>query len=561
MRYRYIRLTCLLLLLSQTVPAAAASRAENLAAAMTLEEKVGQVFMVWFNGPDLSEDLVQLVRDRHVGGVILYTAAGNVQSPAQVARLAASLQATAAATPQTPGLFIGVDQEGGPVARLRQGVTLFPSQMAQAATGRTDLARQAAAITGRELAACGINVDFAPVADVNINPANPVIGIRSFGSDPATVARFTAAATDGYVEAGMICTPKHFPGHGDTAVDSHIGLPEVSHDAATLNRVDWPPFRAAFAAKAPAVMTAHVLTPALSPDKLPATLSSRILGGVLRGRLGFNGVIFTDSLGMGAVVEHYGTAEAAVRALLAGADVLLIGADKGRPPRERLEAMDRVTEAVRQGRLPVSRLDTAVLNIVRLKERYGLLDASRLATPAPDLDQRLGTAAHLQVAKNIAARSLTALRLDHGRLPLVADETLVVRPQIGRAPLDPEAETAIGTWTGAHTVFTPASPDEKTISAVAAKAATAKNVVFLATDVRHHPGQARLAEALAAAKPGRLVLVAAESPYDLTLLPDAPVRLALYGETPVGLEALRQGLFTPFHFTGRCPAKLDAVKP
>jgi len=561
MRYTIIRLSCLLLLLL-SVPAHAASRAEKLAASLTLEEKVGQVFMVWFAGPELSEDVIRLIRDRHVGGLILYSAAGNIASPEQVARLTASIQATAAASPHLPGLLIGIDQEGGPVARLRQGVTLFPSQMAQAATCRTDLVRQAAAISGRELAACGINVNFAPVADVNINPANPIIGIRSFGSDPAEVARFTAAATDGYNTAGIICTPKHFPGHGDTAVDSHIGLPTVSHDAATLTRVDWPPFRAAFAAGAPAVMTAHVLTPAFDADNLPATLSPRMLQGVLRGRMGFQGVIFSDSLGMGAVVKRYGTAEAAVRTLVAGADVLLIGADKGRPASERLEAMDRVIAAVRDGRLPLARLNEAVLRILRLKERYGLLDAARLANPNPNLPRLLATAAHQAVARRIAARSLTAFRLDKGVLPLTApQETLVVRPQIGRAPLDPESEAALAAWPGVRTAFLPPAPDEATIRAVAAQAAVAHTVIFLATDVRRHPEQGALAKALAAAKPDRLLVVAAESPYDLALLPEAPARLALYGETPVGLAALERSLFGPFRFTGRCPAELDATKP
>ena len=559
-----IRLACLSTLLSLTMTAsgAFASRADNLAESMTLEEKVGQVFMVWFNGPDLSEDLVSLVKDRHVGGLILYTAAGNVSSPSQVARLTTALQTEAAATPHNLGLLIGVDQEGGPVARLRQGVTLFPSQMAQAATGRADLVRSAATITGQELTALGINVDFAPVADVNVNPANPIIGIRSFGSDPAQVAQFTAAATAGYVDAGIICTPKHFPGHGDTAVDSHVGLPEVTHDAATLDRVDWPPFRAAFAAKAPAVMTAHVLTPALVADDLPATLSSRMLEGVLRGRFGFGGVIFSDSLGMGAVAERYGTPEAAVMSLIAGADVLLIGADANRPPSDRQAAMDKVVEAVRQGRLPASRLDEAVTRVLKLKERYGLLDASRLAKPVGDPLRLVATAAHLEVARRIAARSLTALANDKGLLPLTATaDTLVVRPKTGRPLIDTEAETAIGEWSEVSKAFTPADPDETDIRAVTDRAATAKTVVLLTTDARRRPGQIRLAERLAAAAPGRLVLVAAESPYDLPLLPASPVRLALYGETPAGLDALRQGLFTPFRFTGHCPARLDAAMP
>jgi beta-N-acetylhexosaminidase len=522
---------------------------------MTLEEKVGQVFMVWFEGPDVSPDTAALIRDRRLGGVILYANAGNIETPAQVARLTAALQATAADTPQGLGLLVGVDQEGGPVARLRRGFTVFPSQMAQAAAGRADLVRQAAAATGRELLAVGINTDFAPVADVNVNPANPVIGIRSFGANPADVARFTAAATAGYASVGVVCTPKHFPGHGDTAVDSHIGLPRVDHDAATLSRIDFPPFRAAFAAGAPAVMTAHVLTPDLEPDNLPATLSRRMLSGVLRGRLGFDGVIFTDSLGMGAVAAAYGTAEAAVMALAAGADVLLVGADAGRPASERLEAMDRVLLAVRTGRVPVSRLDAAVLRVLRLKERFGLLRAAALDTPAADLEARLATPAGAALSGRIAARSLTAFGPTAPALPVSAEAgTLVVRPRLGREATDAEAEAGLAALQGPQTLFLPADPDARAIADAVAKARDARRVVLLITDARNREGQRRLARALAGEEPQRLVLVAAESPYDLPLLPPAGARFATYGETPAGLDALWKALLDPYRFSGRSPA-------
>ena len=550
-------LSFLTLFFCTAIPAkASAVRPEQLLAAMTPEEKVGQVFMLWFHGPSVSADTDMLIRDRHVGGVILYAAPGNVVSPEQVATLTAGLQGTAAQARLGLGLLIGVDQEGGPVARLRQGFTVFPSQMAQAATGRPDLARLAAAATGRELAAVGINVDFAPVADVNVNPANPVIGIRSFGSNPANVARFAAAATSGYRSVGTICTPKHFPGHGDTSVDSHVGLPRVDHDAARLGAVDFPPFRAAFAAGAPAVMTAHVLAPALEPGELPATLSRRVLAGVLRGRLGFPGAIFTDSLGMGAVAATFGTPEAAVMSLIAGADVLLIGADAGRPAAERLEAMDRVLNAVHSGRVSAARLDAAVLSVLRLKARYGLLRAADLATPAADFRARLATDADAALAREIATRAVTAFGPLRA-LPASRDAgTLVVRPSLGREAIDVAAETGINAWSGPQTLFLPADPDDAAIARAATLARSARHVALLVTDARKNPGQRRLAEALAQAAGDRLCLVAAESPYDLPLLPQSGARLAIYGETPAGMEALGRALFTPFRPGGRCPVAL-----
>ncbi len=542
--------------------ALAASRVARLASEMTLEEKVGQVFMVWFAGPAVSDDIAGLIRERHLGGVILYSAPGNIESPGQLAALNAGLQAVSAASDHGLGLLIGVDQEGAPVARLRKGFTLFPSQMAQAATGRADLARQAASATARELRAVGINVNFAPVADVNVNPANPVIGIRSFGSVPADVARFTAAATAGYAAAGLICTPKHFPGHGDTTIDSHVGLPRSDHDATALDKLDFPPFRAAFAAGAPAVMTAHMVVPALDgePD-LPATLSRRVLEGTLRGRMGFDGVIFTDSLGMGAVADTFGIPEASVRALAAGADVLLIGADAGRAPAERLAAMDAVTEAVRSGRVPMARLNAAVARVLRLKERHGLLDAVALANPATNPTALVGRPEDAVLARRIARRSLTVLGPTSPALPLTAGDCLIIRPRLGREAVDAEAETAIAAWAGPQTLFLPADPDEAAIAQALKQASTSTGVVLLATDLRRRPGQRRLAEGLAAKFGPQFVLVAAQSPYDLALAPQAGTRLATYGEAPSSLEALQHSLFGPFRFSGRLPAALSTTAP
>jgi beta-N-acetylhexosaminidase len=298
---------------------------------MSLEEKIGQLFTVYFDGPRISDDLRDMIANYHIGGVIYYGVSGNVENPLQVATLSRGIQKEAAKTPRGIGLFVSVDQEGGPVARLRRGVTLFPSNMAVAATGKPQNAAIAAEITARELRALGINVNFAPVADVNVNPGNPIIGIRSYGQDPARVSRFVAAAVRGYDKNRMLCTPKHFPGHGDTATDSHLGLPMVTHDAATFARVDLPPFQAAIFAGTRAVMTAHVELPAVDPTNTPSTLSRPVLIELLRNRLGFRGLVFTDSLGMGALAGTVGTVEAAARALAAGADVLLFGADKATP--------------------------------------------------------------------------------------------------------------------------------------------------------------------------------------------------------------------------------------
>jgi beta-N-acetylhexosaminidase len=532
---------------------------DALCAAMSLEEKVGQLFTVYFEGPTISDELRSMIADYHIGGVIYYSVSGNVETPAQVARLSRDIQAEAAKTPRGVGLFVSVDQEGGPVARLRRGVTLFPSNMAVAATGDPGNAEKMARIMARELSALGVNVNFAPVADVNVNPHNPIIGIRSFGQDPARTAAFTAAAVRGYRGEKMLCTPKHFPGHGDTAVDSHLGLPVVTHDAASFAQTDLPPFTAAIRAGTRAIMTAHVELPVVDPANLPSTLSRKVLVGLLREKMGFDGLIFTDSLGMGALAGTVGTVEAAARALSAGADVLLFGADKGHTPEQQRQAFGRIVAAVRGGEIPMSRLDEAVRRILAEKKRLGILVAAAVPEPLRDekqLSARLMTAAHLDAAQRIARRSMTLFR-DTGRmLPIRRPgEMLVVRPRRGAPDVDGPAEAALAAWPGAEVLPVSADPAPEETATVLARAQTARVVVMLVSGAATRPGQTELARRLATACPGKTVLVAAGAPYDAALFPDAPCIVATYGDVPVSLAALGQALRGDIPFAGKCPVE------
>ena len=319
------------------------ARVDEILAAMSVQEKVGQLFMVYFEGPALSAPLRQMIEDYHIGGVVLFAIAGNIESTTQVANLINDAQATAVQSGAQVPLFVSVDQEGGPVVRLTDGFTVFPSQMAVGATASVTQARRMATVTAQELKALGFNMNLAPVLDVNNNPDNPVIGLRSFGSSPEQVAALGTAMIEAYRAQGMVATAKHFPGHGDTAVDSHYGLPVVPHDRAHLDSVEFPPFRAAIVADVPAIMTAHVLFPAIDPSAgRPATLSSLVLQDLLRKEMGFDGLIVTDSLSMGALANLVGATEAAQLAFRAGADLLAYGADIGHAPAESLAAYDRL---------------------------------------------------------------------------------------------------------------------------------------------------------------------------------------------------------------------------
>ena len=502
---------------------AAGQDIERMLSAMTLEEKVGQMMLVFFKGSELTPQLETMITTHRVGGLILYASSGNTQDAAQTARLCAAAQAKAATTPQGVGLFVGIDQEGGPVVRLRQGVTVFPSQMAVAATGNRDHARTMARILAQELKALGINMNFAPVADVNSNPKNPIISIRSFGSDPALVSRMTAAMTAEYVQARVLCTPKHFPGHGDTSIDSHLGLPTNAHDAKTLEKVDFAPFRAAFAAQAPAVMTAHMETPALDPTPgLPATLSTRILEGTLRKHMRFDGLIVTDSLGMGALDKTFGTVQASLLAAKAGADVLLFGADIGHEPDEQIAAISRLVAAVKSGELPQTRVDDAVRRILAAKKAYGLLDAKAIPDLSAEASVLSGGPDNLQAARAIAQDSMTLVKDVRKLLPLTAkDNTLIIWPK--RSEHAPE--TALSSLPGARLITLPSQPSADQIRQTAQAAAKSGKVVALTYDAARNPAQQAMIRALLAVKPQDVIHVALGAPYDIALFPDAPAAI------------------------------------
>ncbi|HWP35663.1 MAG TPA: beta-N-acetylhexosaminidase, partial [Thermodesulfobacteriota bacterium] len=319
------------------------------------------LLLVGFPGPTPSAELLALVREG-VAGVVYFRR--NVQGgPEAIARLTAALQAEAAAAGRPP-LLVAVDQEGGPVARLSAPFTEFPGARALGLAADERLAERVGRATAAELRAVGITVNLAPVVDVLTHPANPVMAGRTFGTDPALVARLGAALVRGLQAGGVAACAKHFPGHGDTDEDSHRTLPVVPHPLERLERVELPPFAAAVAAGVAMVMTAHVLYPALDPDR-PATLSARVVEGLLRRRLGFDGVVVSDDLEMAAVAGRFGWEEAVVAAVEAGCDLLLICHDAERQQR----AIAALGRAVAIGRLAPARVEASLARLARLRQR------------------------------------------------------------------------------------------------------------------------------------------------------------------------------------------------
>ncbi|HEX3388882.1 MAG TPA: glycoside hydrolase family 3 N-terminal domain-containing protein, partial [Streptosporangiaceae bacterium] len=306
---------------------AVSPRVAALVHAMTLPEKIGQLLVPTVPGLTAGDGGASLVRRYHLGGVIYF--GQNISHAGQIAALSAGLQEAARSQPPRLPLLIGTDQEGGIVSRLAGVTTVFPGQMAAGATRDPALIRAQDQATGAAMRALGINLDYAPVADVNVDPANPVIGIRSFGSHPALVSTMTTAAVDGFHLAGEVTVAKHFPGHGDTDVDSHTGLPVIHHTLRQWWRIDAPPFQAAIRAGVDEIMIGHIEVPALDDSGQPASLSPAIVTGLLRNRLGYQGVVVTDSLQMAGVLQGHTPAQVAVQAIQAGCDQLLMPGDIG----------------------------------------------------------------------------------------------------------------------------------------------------------------------------------------------------------------------------------------
>jgi beta-N-acetylhexosaminidase len=533
---------------------------------MTLEEKVGQLFMTYAYGQSARDAATvnvegnrkdhgldtaeQLIERYHLGGVIYFAWSNNLQNPQQIAALSNSLQAVAMRKERPTPLLIATDQEHGVVVRVVEPATQFPGSMALGASPNAEDARLAGEITARELRALGINQNFGPVSDVNSNPLNPVIGVRSFGVDPALVASLTQVQVNGLQKGGAAATAKHFPGHGDTDVDSHYGLPIIARSKQQLDSVDLVPFAAAIDAGVDAIMSAHIVVPSLDDSGLPATLSRPIMTDLLRTQLGFKGVVISDSLAMQGA-KPYGDASDArvpVEALKAGVDMLLM------PPKIDV-AYNSVLEAVRSGEVSQERLDEAVGRILALKQnRKLLLDPFVNSAVAG----QVGQATHLAAADAITERGITLVKNDAQVLPL--------RPEVRNVLVTGWGVTATATLSAelkargltVQTLETGTTPSATRISQSAAAAAQADVAVVLATRVWTSQAQRDLIRALQdTGKP--VVIISVREPYDIAHLSNVSTYVATYGYRPVSMKALAKVLVGEVNPVGRLPVAIPAA--
>ncbi|WP_171647716.1 beta-N-acetylhexosaminidase [Paenibacillus phytorum] len=333
--------------------------------AMTLEEKLGQMIIAGIDEYSMNVLARELIETYHVGGVILYKP--NVKDTSQLVGLVNELKQTNAAN-RLP-LWLGVDEEGGRVTRLPDEITKTPTSKDIGKTGRPVLAYNIGQLIGKELNAYGLNMDFAPDLDVNSNPNNPVIGDRSFGSTASIVSSFGVQMMNGLQKQQVVPVVKHFPGHGDTSVDSHVGLPIVQNDLARLRKLELVPFAEAFKHQADAVMVAHILLPKVDAQN-PASMSKKIMTDLLRKEMGFEGLIMTDDMTMGAIIKNYDLGEAAVKSVLAGANIVMVGHDYEKV----VTVIDALRKAVQSGRIPMETINQSVRQVTKVKQKYQLHD-------------------------------------------------------------------------------------------------------------------------------------------------------------------------------------------
>lgn len=538
---------------------------ERTLAGMTLRQKVGQMMMPWalgdFSpaGSDGEKRLHELVEVQGVGGLIV-----SVGSPTEVAVKLNELQEHAAVP-----LLVAADLESGAGFRLRGavhvptnidlgGATEFPSLMAVGATGDAELAYHMGRVTAEEARAVGIHVPFAPVLDVNSNPDNPIINVRSFGEDPDEVARLGAAFVRGLEEHGTVATGKHFPGHGDTGVDSHQALPLIEASRARLDSVELVPFRAAIAAGIGGIMTAHISVPALERGgTLPATLSPEVMTGVLREEMGFDGLLFTDAMDMGAIDRGFGRTEAPVRAVLAGADVILM-------PPSVATAIDAIVAAVRSGRILESRIDESVLRILGVKESLRL-SVDPQVTPA-QVHRVVGIPEHVAVAREIAEKSLVLLRNGRDLLPLAGTRAArVMSINFRRTASDLFAgrwfsETMRATYPSLQVQNTERLTSDAVWDEVRRDARRAQLVIVsvyvTAWDAGAIPDE--LGELIQDLADRRVphVVVSFGNPYLLRSFPDAQSYLLAWSGSEVSQRAAARALLGQLPIVGRTPTRI-----
>lgn len=504
---------------------------------LTLRQKIGQLVLYSMDGSEITPEAEALIRRYCIGNVIHF--GNNVTDFAGARALNARLRALIADSCAGIAPLISIDHEGGRVFRFSRDFTWFPSHLALSAADDPALTEAVGRAMGEELRAAGFNLNFAPVVDVNSNIGNIVIGVRSFGDDPERVARHGAAMARGLQSAGVMACLKHFPGHGDTTQDSHYFLPSVDHSLETLRKTGLRPYaRIIPQGVSGAVMTSHILFPQIETGGVPATMSPTILGGLLRGELGFDGVIISDGMHMLAIKDHFGLARGCVMAVKAGVDLLCIGTGGAGVQESQQECLDALYEAALSGEIPMERIDDAVARVLRAKQKFAGAEESA----APDFP------AHAALNRTACQRAVT--RLSPGLLSgrVLYASAPVKELAFGLTHADPRKLTfgqMAGMYTGCPQATLDQLPDAGEYDAL---------VIGVQGIREDSPELAAARTALAAGKQVALVLLAA--PYGARYIPEGCVAVCAYTMTPESVAAAIDVLTGRAEAAGEMPVVL-----
>lgn len=513
---------------------------------LSLKEKVGQMIGLAFAGGEYSPELAMQIEDIEAGLIIYFK--DNCLNPKQIFELNKTINSKAKIPP-----FIALDQEGGMVARVTTGVTQSPGAMAITAGSSKEAAYTLAYNMGKELRHLGFNFNFAPEGDVNNNPANPVINVRSYSEDPQVVAEYMHEAVKGYTDAQMMTSVKHFPGHGDTAVDSHIGLPIVDFDDERLNNVELVPFKKVIEHDLPGIMASHVMYTSYD-DTYPTTLSKKIIQGLLREKLGFKGLVVTDSLTMKAVWGRFSIEEIVLNGFNSGCDILLLcGARRIEQQKEFAETALRLAE---EGKIPLEVIDAAVERILKYKEMFNV---GQMACEFDDIKDDLEVKERVEFAQNVADKSITLIKNSKKVLPLKeTDKTLIVFPVIKVVTLvenDDNTLNSLGDFipfkVDKH--YISIDPTESEQEELRKIAKDYDKVVYCSYNACFNKTQADLINSL---EKDKLAVIAIRTPYDINVL-DVDTYLCSYEASVQSFIALSKVLTDQIPATGKVPVTLN----
>jgi len=516
---------------------------------MELKELIGQRLIIGLDGEVIDESFERMVKKYKVANVILFKR--NISSAEQVKHLCENIQKLVRKETGHDA-FITIDQEGGMVSRLSDDCVNIPGAMAIAASGDPKNAFEAGVLTGKQLKALGINFNLAPVADINSNSNNPVIGVRSYGDSPQKVAQYVKAMAKGLDQSGVLATAKHFPGHGDTSIDSHIGLPQVDKTLDELEACEWIPFREVINAGIPAVMTAHILFPALESKQVPATMSKTIVTDILKKRMGFTGLVVSDCMEMQAIQKYYGTVKGVVEAIKAGVDMIFVS----HTHQLAAKAIEALVFEVENGDISLNEMEATALKILNYKEAY-------IRNKQKKLDNEAGfnRLEGKGFAYELLKKTMTQVKPSVRKLPNSSEKTVFIgcKP-FSTTEASNQEESAfdfpsyMAKHFGGKGVLISENPDKDEIERVCAKVNGSTEIILGTYNGHLFKGQLELVDELwEKNREAAITVVALRNPYDLLNLPPDVGAIAAFEYTGQSLKAIVDVLQGKVKMTGSLP--------